>query len=85
MKKHNWTFKQWYNLWYLKSKKWGFLKRRAIKTHGAQCAKCQSTTPPLDVHHLNYRNIFDVTVDDLQVLCRDCHTKEHDNKLRDTP
>ncbi len=35
------------------------------------------TRKRLDVHHLNYKNIHDVTVDDLQVLCRKCHNKEH--------
>jgi 5-methylcytosine-specific restriction endonuclease McrA len=31
----------------------------------------------LDVHHVNYRNLFDVKLLDLLALCRSCHKEEH--------
>lgn len=31
----------------------------------------------LNVHHVNYRSLFDVEVDDLEILCRDCHGRRH--------
>lgn len=30
------------------------------------------------MHHLNYRNLYDVTTADLRVLCRRCHYLAHD-------
>lgn len=32
----------------------------------------------LDVHHLIYRNLYDVRRDDLRALCRRCHTICHE-------
>lgn len=41
-----------------------------------RCAICSSKTN-LDVHHLNYRNLYDVEQSDLRVLCRRCHFLAH--------
>lgn len=68
--------KRWYREVYLYSEHWEGLREEAFSTYGRHCAKCPSTTH-LQVHHLAYRNIFDVTVQDLQVLCMKCHHKEH--------
>lgn len=70
------TRREWYRIVYLQSDHWKALSAAARNHHGKQCAKCPRTKR-LDVHHLNYRNIYDVTVDDLQVLCRPCHKREH--------
>jgi hypothetical protein len=68
--------RDWYRTVYLRSKHWRKLKRQAKNHHGRQCRHCRCLRR-LDVHHLNYRNIFDVTVEDLEILCRKCHQKEH--------
>jgi hypothetical protein len=70
------TQKEWYRTIYLFSDHWKELRALALNTHGKICHACRATSR-LDVHHLRYRNIFDVQVSDLQILCRSCHDKEH--------
>lgn len=73
------TQKEWYWKVYLKSDHWKELRERAFALHGRYCAKC-SATKRLDVHHITYRWIFDVTPEHLQILCRPCHQQEHPEK-----
>lgn len=48
-------------------------KRRMVK----RCEKCEATRN-LQSHHIRYPdNWFDTRMDDLMVLCRLCHEKEH--------
>lgn len=61
---------------YLESDHWKNLRAAKIKRDGAACKDCGSTRF-IQVHHLNYRNIFDVILDDLKVVCRVCHEKIH--------
>lgn len=70
------TMREWYRTVYLLSDHWRELRTQALTTHGKICHSCQSVKC-LDVHHLRYRSIFDVKVEDLQILCRPCHEKEH--------
>jgi 5-methylcytosine-specific restriction endonuclease McrA len=67
---------------YLQSEHWKQLrtsKREACgKTSGKnRCAICGSTEQ-IETHHLNYRNIYDVVLSDLRLLCRQCHQAAHD-------
>ena len=62
---------------YLQSEDWQ--QKRAQKFREARhhrCAICRSRTS-LEVHHLNYRNWFDVQMSDLRILCRRCHEVAH--------
>lgn len=68
--------RDWYRKVYSRSLHWSNLREMAFLKHGKRCQKC-GCGGILDVHHLNYRNIFDVTVDDLQPICRRCHNIEH--------
>lgn len=47
--------------------------------------KCQNdgckSKQKLQVHHINYKKWFDVTMKDLIVLCDKCHRKEHPDKV----
>jgi len=72
----NGSKRDWYRTEYLKSHHWKNLRAKALASHGRKCHACAGTGS-LDVHHLQYRDIFDVTVADLQVLCRSCHDMEH--------
>ncbi len=65
----------WYRNVYLKSEHWKNL-RKAKKRVCPVCEICGAKRK-LDVHHKNYRNIYDVLLEDLQVLCRRCHKKHH--------
>lgn len=60
---------------YLTSDDW-LTKRYLKKLRVNNCGICGSTDN-LDVHHLNYRNLIDVQMSDLRVLCRRCHFLAH--------
>ena len=61
---------------YLKSEDW-LTKKYLKKLRTNRCAICNATEN-LDIHHLNYRNLVDVQLSDLRVLCRRCHFLAHD-------
>lgn len=61
---------------YLKSKDWKD-KRNNKRAKVSRCGICASEDV-LDVHHLNYKNLFDVELSDLRVLCHRCHFLAHD-------
>lgn len=73
--------RDWYRKVYSRSLHWSNLREMAFLKHGKRCQKC-GCGGVLDVHHLNYRSIFDVTVDDLQPICRRCHNIEHGLRAR---
>lgn len=68
----------WYRTVYLKSDHWKQLRENKLKSSPI-CEKCKRRKA-VDVHHLNYRQLFDVGLDDLQSLCRPCHHAEHKQK-----
>jgi uncharacterized CHY-type Zn-finger protein len=61
---------------YLRSHHWRALRAKAIKHYGRACFLCRFTDQ-IEVHHLTYRNVVDVTLDDLLVLCGACHSRVH--------
>jgi len=74
----HWTndHKDWYRNTYLKSEHWASLRAEKLKQNPA-CQKCGCAELP-DVHHLRYKQIFDVTPSDLLTVCRKCHAKIHE-------
>jgi len=67
--------KSYYRNVYLRSNHWQNLKSEKFE-HNDICEKC-GINISLDVHHKKYRNLYDVKLSDLQVLCRKCHEKIH--------
>jgi len=67
--------RRYYREEYLKSGHWRELKSSKLK-QVCFCEKC-GVSKRLDVHHLNYRSLYDVRLTDLMVLCRKCHIQEH--------
>jgi len=66
---------------YLRSDHWKDLRKSAIGQWGDRCSNCR--VPEVDVHHLRYGMLYDVTVNDLMPLCRRCHDAVHESpKLR---
>jgi len=61
---------------YLKSEDWKQKKNKKYYKK-RKCAICAETNN-LDVHHLNYKNLYDVESEDLRILCRRCHFLTHD-------
>jgi hypothetical protein len=70
--------REYYRTEYLHSEPWKQLRMQKICSVN-KCENCGSSLC-LDVHHLNYKNLYDVELSDLQVLCRGCHIKEHDKE-----
>lgn len=61
---------------YLKTDHWNNLKSKKKKRKN-RCGICASVDN-IETHHLNYKNIYDVTTQDLRLLCRECHQCAHD-------
>jgi len=61
---------------YLQSDDWQQKRSRKFRESRRRCAICQSTQF-LEVHHLVYRNWFDVQMSDLRILCSRCHEVAH--------
>ena len=72
-----WTndHKWWYREIYLHSDHWTNLRAEKLRIT-PYCENCKATSD-LDVHHVNYRQLFDVQVTDLKTFCRKCHTEHH--------
>ena len=62
---------------YLKTKEWQQTRRRALKSAGYKCQLCGTDNVELHVHHKTYDNIGEEKPDDLIVLCKACHEKQH--------
>jgi hypothetical protein len=60
----------------MRSKEWRQKRGWALEHHGAKCNRCGSTQF-LEVHHLHYKNFRHEQMEDLEVLCENCHVKEH--------
>lgn len=61
---------------YLKSDKWAKKRQKILKRDNYQCVRCGSDSR-LQVHHLNYDNIFDEEQSDLITVCGFCHALIH--------
>ena len=70
------SMREWYREVYLNSEHWKNLRAQKLAEKGRKCEKCGSGTC-IQIHHLNYRFIFDVQLCDLQVLCEACHKIAH--------
>lgn len=64
---------------YLKSDHWKGLRNQKFLEVGKKCEICGKSTT-IEVHHLNYREIYDVLTSDLQVLCKKHHGEQHRDK-----
>lgn len=64
---------------YLISKKWASLKRAVHFFYEDECFICRSRKD-LHVHHKTYERLFHEDLDDLVLVCSDCHQKIHDDR-----
>ncbi len=71
---HKITYRQ-----YLESDHWKQLRSRfwASKLHKRRCVVCGACAP-LEVHHRSYRRIGQERLNDLMLLCRNCHKATHE-------
>lgn len=61
---------------YLTTPEWQETRGVALREAGYRCDDCRSRQH-LDVHHLTYERLGCERLEDLQVLCRDCHEDRH--------
>jgi 5-methylcytosine-specific restriction endonuclease McrA len=61
---------------YLTTTKWRSKREELFNIRGKNCENCGSDKL-IQVHHLTYENIFNEKLEDLKILCRNCHIKEH--------
>ena len=61
---------------YLNTKEWFDKRNLALKFADYKCCRC-SKKENLQIHHLNYNNIGDEYIGDLEVVCSSCHKKIH--------
>lgn len=71
------NFMSYYRDIYLKSEDWKSFRKIVLQKQHHTCRLCKTSGFALDVHHLKYKRLWDVTVSDVKVLCRDCHNKVH--------
>jgi hypothetical protein len=62
---------------YLNSAHWQQLKTEKCQKTPKRCAICASTKN-IHLHHLLYKDLVDVTTQDLRWLCKRCHFLAHD-------
>lgn len=69
--------KPWHPAHYLSESKWNY-RTVGIRIHGAKCNKCGYDKHPkiLEVHHKD-RDRTNNKVENLEVLCPNCHMEEH--------
>lgn len=62
----------WYSL-YTRSERWLRIKEKKFKQVGKICEICKSKER-IVVHHKTYERVTYEKMDDLQILCRECHS-----------
>ncbi len=64
---------------YLQSDKWQKIRLKVLKRDHYQCLLCGNGVPQttLNVHHITYKNIFKENLEDLKLLCEQCHENLH--------
>lgn len=75
------TRREWYRWVYLKSDHWLALRRSKLDQDPG-CQKCR-LAPAQQVHHVNYRSFYNVTLSDLLSVCNRCHAKMHGKEYND--
>jgi len=60
---------------YRETARWKFISR-TVRQIEKKCQRC-GFPYELDVHHKTYKNLGRENLDDLIVLCKSCHAREH--------
>ena len=62
---------------YLQSEQWKTIARKKREEADNRCQLCNNGSITLHVHHRTYDNIYHEKMNDLIVLCENCHKKFH--------
>ena len=60
---------------YIESKEW-IEKSRGFREEVGKCERC-GNKENLECHHITYETLFEEQEIDIEVLCKECHEKEH--------
>ena len=66
---------------YIRSSAWKATRKRAIEHYGEKCGEC-GRTEHIEVHHKNYDRLGCEQINDLEILCSDCHSVRHEDRFR---
>jgi hypothetical protein len=71
----------------ISSAEWKSLKSEIIEQRGNRCKRCREGSTSLELHHVHYRSLGNEQPEDVELLCRECHTKADDSRRpkRDYP
>lgn len=61
---------------YRKTEHWRQIRAEKLAEQRGECEQCGATWH-LSVHHKSYAGLGDEKLDDLALLCRACHIREH--------
>lgn len=67
--------KRYKYLEYLQSDVWKAKRKLVLERENDLCESCKN--PAVDIHHLHYDNLYNEPLEDLQALCRPCHSRVH--------
>ena len=69
---------------YINSSKWRAVRLRIYEKRGKCCEICNASHGIFHVHHLHYGTLGMEADEDLQVLCKKCHWKEHEKRPKES-
>lgn len=67
---------------YLKTEHWKDFREHVFEVRGRKCEDCGAENVSLHVHHENYEWLGEERLEDVRVLCRNCHKLRHFDWLR---
>jgi len=74
-KERVWTYQE-----YLQTKWWGLFRKRFLwglkQRHQLNCAICGNSAN-FNVHHRTYKNLGHEKIEDVVLLCKNCHERLH--------
>lgn len=69
---------------YMKSVEWKNLRMSIYAKRGRKCEKCGQDKGEIHAHHLTYERFTKELEEDIMLLCRPCHEKEHGRKFNNS-
>ncbi|MBX3547782.1 MAG: hypothetical protein KF748_01375 [Xanthobacteraceae bacterium] len=65
---------------HIASGQWQNLRRRVKQERGNRCERCGAENVSLALHHKHYGTLGNERSQDVEVLCQECHFKEHEKE-----
>ena len=75
------SFAKWYSRYYLASRYWRDFRAKTIRERGGCCELC-TAKDDLFLHHVSYLRLFEELPEDVQILCKFCHSSQPSKRIR---